>query len=314
MSEYDYFIAGFQFTDAEFLRQLIVAQPSLVSTYSTMETGSATVEGIDGFNISVFFTAPLSDPAQTLLAGLMATYITSVPVAKLKKLAILTQTVQDFIELKYPLLTRVQLLNLYNLAKWQRLTARAAYIKPGLDWLNSILAYALTAANAINALSVLADVNNYVIDIVGNVSADPLITLGGALSLTATPVALDAISATEKAFYDAKVNTVIPAVSTPSRTLDSDFTPSASQSVMVFYTIRIATSLLAGTGSVELLSDTSSTPTTLRSRVALTATINSTQDCVLSYLVPAGHKVHLSSAGTATISIVAQSEVAIVVA
>lgn len=183
MNEYDYFIAGFQFTDAEFVRQLILAQPTLASTFSNIDTASDTVEGVDGFDISVFFTAPLADPAQILLAGLMATYMTSVPVAKMKKLAALNQTFQDFIEAHYPLLTRIQLINLYTLAKFDGLTNRAAYIRPGLDWLNSILSYAVSSSTAIKALTVFADVNSYVIDITGNISADPLLTLAAAISI-----------------------------------------------------------------------------------------------------------------------------------
>lgn len=181
MTEYDYFIAGFQYTDAEYVRQLIISQGALAPTFSSLDTSSDTVGGIDGFDIFVFFTAPLSSPAQTLLAGLMSTYMTSVPVAKLKKLALLSQTVLDFIESHYPLLTRIQFMNLYMLAKFDGLSNRAAYIRPGLDWLNSILAYAISASAAIQALSVFADVNSYTIDIAGNVSADPLLTVGAAI-------------------------------------------------------------------------------------------------------------------------------------
>lgn len=181
MSEYDYFIAGFQYTDAEYVRQLIMAQAGLSPTFSSLDTSSDTVEGVDGFDLTVFFSAPLSGPSQTLLAGLMSTYMTSVPVAKMKKLAALNQTVQDFIESKYPILTRIQLMNLYTLAKFDGLTLRAAYIRPGLDWLNTILVYASATATAIQALSVFSDVNSYVVDIAGNVGTDPHLTVGAAI-------------------------------------------------------------------------------------------------------------------------------------
>lgn len=184
MSEYDYFIAGFQTSDAEYVRQLIIAQVGLAPTFSTLDTSSDTVEGVDGFDITVFFTAPLSGSAQTLLGGLMATYMTSVPVAKMKKLVALNQTVQDFIEAHYPLLTRLQLMNLYTLAKFDSLTDRAAYIRPGLDWLNSILVYAAATVTAIQVLTVFSDVNSYVVDIAGNVSADPHLTVGAAILIS----------------------------------------------------------------------------------------------------------------------------------
>lgn len=181
MTEYDYFIAGFQSVDAEYVRQLIMAQAALAPTYSSIDTNGDTVEGIDGFDITVFFTAPLSGPAQTLLAGLMSTYMTSVPVAKMKKLADLKVTVQNYIESHYDILTRQQLSNLYMLAKFDGLTNRAAYVRPGLDWINSILSYAATTAMAIQALTTFSDVNSYVVDIAGNVSADPHLTVGAAV-------------------------------------------------------------------------------------------------------------------------------------
>lgn len=289
MNEYDYFIAGFQSTDAEYLRQLIVSQPSLAPTYSTMDTASATVEGVDGYNVSVFFTAPLSDPAQTLLAGLASTYMVSVPVAKIKKMVLLASTVQDFIESKYNLTARQQFLALYILGKIDGLTTRTNYIRPGIDWINAIFAYAVSAGIAIQALTTIEAVTAFTIDVAGAVGANPNLTLAAAGGIT----------------------TVEPVVSTPSRDLDTNFTPNANHLVMGFYTIRIVTALLTPTGSVELMSDTNSTPNTVRSRVAVTVSLNQTQDLVLSYLVPKGHNVRLASAGTATISIINQSEVVI---
>lgn len=182
MTEYDYFIAGFQPSDAEYLRQSILSQSTLAPTFSNLDTNSDTVGGVDGFDISIFFTAPLSDTS--ILNGLMSGYMTSVPVAKSKKLAALNLAVQNFIDSKYPFLTRIQLLNLYTLAKFDSLTNRAAYIRPGLDWLNSILSYALSASTAIQALTAFSDVNSYVIDVAGNVGSDPLITLGAAISIS----------------------------------------------------------------------------------------------------------------------------------
>lgn len=184
MTEYDYFIAGFQSLDAEYLRQLVISQPSLLSPFISIETNSDTIEGVDGFDISVFFSAPLSESAQTLLTGLMSGYMTSVVVAKMKKLSSLKLTIQNYIEAHYDILTRQQLLSLYTLAKFDSLTDRAAYIRPGLDWINSIIAYASTSATAIQALTQFTDINNYTIDVNANVSADPLLTVGAAILIS----------------------------------------------------------------------------------------------------------------------------------
>lgn len=182
MTEYDYFIAGFSAeTDSDILRQLIVAQPSLVSTFSYMDINADTIEGVSGCDIGVHFTGALGGTAQTLLAGLMATYMTSVPVAKIKKLSALKTCIQSYIDLHYDLLTRQQFLSIYTLAKFDSLTNRAAYIRPALDWMNSILAYAAASVVAIQALTVKADVESYAIDIAGNVSSDPLLTVGAAI-------------------------------------------------------------------------------------------------------------------------------------
>lgn len=111
--------------------------------------------------------------------------------------------------------------------------------------------------------------------------------------------------------------------STPSRALNANFTPSSFKVTLVTYTISIsASATIAGggqTGTVELRSDTSATPTTARASVSNTNSVSlaiavgvvNTQVAVLSWLVPAGYNVRLVSSGTATISILSQTEVTI---
>lgn len=122
--------------------------------------------------------------------------------------------------------------------------------------------------------------------------------------------------------FNNKIGSITYTPSTPSRTLNNNFTPSASDAVWVTYTIEITcTATLSGgqTGTVELRSDTNATPTTARSSIsnsnsislAIAITSSNTQRASVSYLVPANHNVRLVSSGTATISIVHQSEVAI---
>lgn len=106
---------------------------------------------------------------------------------------------------------------------------------------------------------------------------------------------------------------------TPSRTLNSTFTPHATRPVLCSYTIEITAvaSLVSGqAGTVELRSDTSSPPTTVRSscksdyNITLGISIgwNHVGRHVLTYICPAGHNVRLVSSGTATITLVNQSE------
>lgn len=108
-----------------------------------------------------------------------------------------------------------------------------------------------------------------------------------------------------------------------SRTLNTTFQPSATYAVHVAYTISIAATItLSGgqTGTVTLLADTNTTPTTLRNKVSnsntgtLTIGLNltNTQEVTLTYLVLPGYNVKLVSSGTATISITAQCETMII--
>lgn len=123
--------------------------------------------------------------------------------------------------------------------------------------------------------------------------------------------------------FNNKFGSVTYTPSATSRALNANFTPSATNARMVFYSIAASCSAtLAGgqTSTIELRSDTSATPTTVRSTVsvgntvalAVAITVTNTQTAMLSYLVPPGHNVRLVSSGTCTgISIVSQSEVEI---
>lgn len=184
MSDYSYFIAAFQEIDAEFLRQMIVSIPGLVATFVVLNTTLVTINSVDGANIVVTFSSPLSAPNQATLDAIIAGYMTSVPIAKAKKLSALQTASQNFIDTHYSFLIRTQLINLYTLAKFDGLVNRAAYIRPGIDWLNTITAYASTSMTAINALTNLADIQSYVIDVAGNVGSDPLLTVGAAISIS----------------------------------------------------------------------------------------------------------------------------------
>jgi len=110
--------------------------------------------------------------------------------------------------------------------------------------------------------------------------------------------------------------------STPSRVLGTAFQPSATKYTLVIYSIRtqVTNPLLAGssTATVQLMSDTNTTPTTERGRVAAESSvgvavaiaITTANTAQLSYLVPPGHYVRLVSTvtGTGATSIIRQTE------
>lgn len=108
--------------------------------------------------------------------------------------------------------------------------------------------------------------------------------------------------------------------STPTRVIGTTFQPSTSRAVWCAYTAQIVANFsLAGgqTGTMQLLSDSSNPPTTVRATVTngLTGTIavglnmNGTQAVGLSYLVPPGDFVRLVTSGTATTTLTTQAEV-----
>jgi hypothetical protein len=108
-----------------------------------------------------------------------------------------------------------------------------------------------------------------------------------------------------------------------SRTLGTVFQPSATRPTLVVFSVRVVSAITLTTGAagrVELLSDSSATPTTVRARVAggitgalvVGASLTDTAEGTLTWLVPAGDYVKLASTnetGTPTYSITAQYEI-----
>lgn len=111
-------------------------------------------------------------------------------------------------------------------------------------------------------------------------------------------------------------------LNTPSRSLGTAFQPSTTRPSLVSYSGRVVSSLsISGgqSGRIELRSDSSNPPTTVRARVAggITGTavvgvaMSDTVEAPITYLVPAGHWVLLQSVnetGTPTYSLGAQVE------
>lgn len=110
--------------------------------------------------------------------------------------------------------------------------------------------------------------------------------------------------------------------STPSRSLGTAFRPSTTNLTAVYYTAQVASAIsLSGgaSGRIELLSDSSNPPTTVRGRVksgntgtvVLGVSQTVTVEGELHYLVPIGDYVLLQSvteSGTPSFSLVSQAE------
>lgn len=112
-------------------------------------------------------------------------------------------------------------------------------------------------------------------------------------------------------------------VTTPTRTLNTTFTPNTSRPTLCIYTCEIGgvTTLLSGDdGTIELRSDAAVTPTTvrcsMRNRVfqtlGVTIGTQSIVRSVLVYLVPPPHNVRLVSTALVaapTFAIINQTEI-----
>jgi hypothetical protein len=110
---------------------------------------------------------------------------------------------------------------------------------------------------------------------------------------------------------------------TSTRTLNTVFQPSTTRPVLLIYTIRITTSTGGSAeGLVQLLSDTSNPPTTVRCSVdngngiagISLATISSFQNGVLVYMVPPNQYVKLLTtnvSGTPSFMLEQQTEISL---
>lgn len=119
-----------------------------------------------------------------------------------------------------------------------------------------------------------------------------------------------------------------PIINTPTRTLNSaGFQPNINTACEVIYSVRIQCTLsLAGgqVGTVQLLSDSNSTPTTVICEAkngntgTLTIGLNTLQDqiYVLTHIVPAGDYVRLvttNNTGTPTFTLTQQKEIDLII-
>lgn len=89
-----------------------------------------------------------------------------------------------FVNSRYDLEKRVNFLGIYNNAINKGLTNRAAYFQALLDWQNSVYLYSAYVQYTISSMTTVEDVNNFTWDFTTLLNTDPLISYGGAFSIT----------------------------------------------------------------------------------------------------------------------------------
>lgn len=104
--------------------------------------------------------------------------------AKLAKLERSVTEILAFVNSRYDLEKRVNFLGIYNNAINKGLTNRAAYFQPLLDWQNSVYLYSAYVQQTIMSLTTIEDVNNFTWDFTALLNSDPLISYGGAFSIS----------------------------------------------------------------------------------------------------------------------------------
>lgn len=145
-------------------------------------------------------------------------------------------------------------------------------------------------------------------------------------SVTPSPVAAAGLVGTSalaaRADHVHAVASIAPN-SSPGRSLNTTFKPSATKQVLCIYGVQITcTASLAGgaNGRVRLLSDAASPPTTIRAEIqnqnsvslAIALTAVNGQTGLLMYLCPADHNIRLetnNTTGTPAFTLISQCEI-----
>lgn len=150
-----------------------------VSLSSTDDTDEYTID--DSFILDFPAGTDLIQVYKTINS--MKPYVPNLGTAKLNKLNEFNLAINQYINDRYTLQQRLQLLNIYILAKEDGLTNRAAYVRQGLTWGNSIITYANSFIASVNSQDDPADVIALMWDIDANVDANPNITAGAAIQI-----------------------------------------------------------------------------------------------------------------------------------
>ncbi len=137
----------------------------------------------DAIDSYVELTNEVVSPGDVYSGGNFSKASLTLPQAKAKKLTEFKASIDGYLDEHYPFVTRVQLVNLYILARLDSLTNRAAYLAPGVAWLNSIIEYSATFAASVQAQVDVETTLNMTWDIESNVGPDPLLTLSTAIQI-----------------------------------------------------------------------------------------------------------------------------------
>lgn len=115
--------------------------------------------------------------------GVFSAPIPPLAVARSRKLSEFSTAVSVYVSEMHPLETRIQLMNVYTLSKFQGLTNRADYLEGALEWTNSLIGYAATFAAAVQGATVASVVSAMTWDIAANTAPDPQIKLSEAIQI-----------------------------------------------------------------------------------------------------------------------------------
>jgi hypothetical protein len=107
----------------------------------------------------------------------------SKPLAISQQLTAFRLDLQNFIDSRYDINTRLNFQTLYTLALNDGKANRLAYLQPMLSWVETIISYSITVAAQIQGQATAADVLAYKWDFTSIASADPHLTLLGAISI-----------------------------------------------------------------------------------------------------------------------------------
>lgn len=92
---------------------------------------------------------------------------------KSRKLVEFNEAMQSYTRSRYTTVTQIKFVNLYIAAKSDGQANRAAYLKPVLDWINSLTIYEARVINELQNQITILDVINYSWNIEANTLADP---------------------------------------------------------------------------------------------------------------------------------------------
>lgn len=150
-----------------------------VSGITDLITDSYTAQDDSTITVSIPTGTPIEEVYSRLEA--MKPLIPDIGTAKSDKLIAFKDAVQQYVNQRYSLEDRLMFQTIYKLADEDGLTNRSSYLRQGMTWGKSIIAYGITFQSIVMSQGSAEDVVSLLWDIESNTDTDPHITLGGAL-------------------------------------------------------------------------------------------------------------------------------------